>query len=182
MGAAMAGSIIVMVAPAGCNMPLTTQSALTWHFPARKNLHQHTVSKYAGLEGVPRRITMGPILVVEDDPDILSTVADILEFEGYHVKRASNGAEGLAMMEGVHPALVILDMRMPILDGWDFARILREREIKVPILVMTAAQDARRWAQEIDAEGYVAKPFHILELISAVEELTGTGGSPPAAN
>jgi two-component system, chemotaxis family, chemotaxis protein CheY len=112
----------------------------------------------------------GPVLIIEDDPDILSTVADILEFEGYEVEKASNGAEGLAMIERAQPALIILDMRMPVLDGWEFARILKERKLLVPVLVMTAARDARRWAQEIGAQGYVAKPFHLLDLVAAVEK------------
>ncbi|HEX9988196.1 MAG TPA: response regulator [Chloroflexia bacterium] len=112
--------------------------------------------------------TAGTILVVDDDPSILSTVADILEFEGYNVEVAANGAEGLRVLERVHPKLVLLDMRMPVLDGWDFARALRERGIILPILVMTAAQDARRWAQEIGAAGYVSKPFELLDLLTAV--------------
>jgi CheY-like chemotaxis protein len=114
-----------------------------------------------------------PILVVDDDPDILSTVADILEFEGYPVERATNGAEGLQAVDRVHPKLVLLDMRMPVLDGWHFAAILKERGIKLPILVMTAAQDARRWAQEIGAEGYIPKPFDVSDLLQAVEDLWG---------
>jgi CheY-like chemotaxis protein len=62
-------------------------------------------------------------------------------------------------------------MRMPTLDGWGFARALRARGFQVPILVMTAAQDARRWAREIDAEGFVAKPFDLLDLLDAVGRL-----------
>jgi DNA-binding response OmpR family regulator len=92
-----------------------------------------------------------------------------LEFEGYSVATAADGAQGLAQLERITPTLILLDMRMPILNGWDFARIVKERAIDVPILVMTAAQDARHWAQEIGAEGYIAKPFHILDLIAAVE-------------
>ncbi|HYP41819.1 MAG TPA: response regulator [Chloroflexia bacterium] len=117
----------------------------------------------------------GTILVVDDDPAILSTVADILEFEGYKVEVAANGAEGLRILERVHPKLVLLDMRMPVLDGWDFARALRERGIILPILVMTAAQDARRWAQEIGAAGYVSKPFELLDLLTAVSSLHTPG-------
>jgi DNA-binding response OmpR family regulator len=113
----------------------------------------------------------GSILIVEDDPSILSTVADILEFEGYRVERATNGAEGLVAIERSVPALVLLDMRMPVLDGWDFARILKDRGVRVPILVMTAARDAQRWADEIGAEGYISKPFHLPDLLSAVEEV-----------
>jgi two-component system chemotaxis response regulator CheY len=112
----------------------------------------------------------GPILVVEDDPAILSSVVDILEFEGYEVEAAMDGAEGLEVLERIRPTLILLDMRMPVLNGWDFARIMKERGINVPVLVMTAAQDARRWAQEIGADGYIAKPFHLLDLLDSVEK------------
>jgi two-component system, chemotaxis family, chemotaxis protein CheY len=112
-----------------------------------------------------------PILVVEDDPFILETVTDVLQFEGYRVETAMNGLEGLAVIERVRPSLVLLDMRMPIMNGWDFARALMERGIRLPILVMTAAQDANRWASEIGADGYIAKPFHLTDLLDAVEGL-----------
>jgi two-component system chemotaxis response regulator CheY len=112
-----------------------------------------------------------PILVIDDDPSILSTVSDILEFEGFPVTTASNGAEGLRCLEQVTPSLVLLDMRMPIVDGWEFARTLRERGIVLPIVVMTAAQDARRWAQEIGANGYLSKPFDLADLIDTVKRL-----------
>jgi CheY-like chemotaxis protein len=115
------------------------------------------------------------ILVIDDDPAIRATVADILEAEGYPVTTAINGADGLETIEHLRPALVLLDMRMPVLDGWGFARALRERSIEIPILVMTAAQDARRWAQEINAEGYIAKPFELLELLNAVERFLLAG-------
>lgn len=108
---------------------------------------------------------------------ILSAVTEILEFEGYEVERATNGAEGLAVIARVRPALIILDMRMPVLNGWEFAHALNERGLKVPTLVMTAAQDAKRWAREIGADGYVPKPFHISDLLDAVERLLGKGGS-----
>jgi CheY-like chemotaxis protein len=109
-----------------------------------------------------------PILVIDDDPAIRATVAEILSSEGYTVATATNGVEGLQALERIDPALVLLDMRMPMMDGWGFTRALRARGVQVPILVMTAAQDARRWAREIDAEGYVAKPFDLLDLLDAV--------------
>src|SRR4051812_19241072 len=114
-----------------------------------------------------------PILVIDDDPDVLSTVVDILEYEGYEVERATNGAEGLKVLERIRPRLILLDMRMPVLNGWDFARVLKERNIKLPILVMTAAQDARQWAKEIGAEGYISKPFDLPDLLAAVERFRG---------
>jgi CheY-like chemotaxis protein len=112
-----------------------------------------------------------PILVVDDDPAILETLSEILSFEGYPVASASNGADGLKALEQLHPALVLLDMRMPVLDGWGFARKVQERGIDVRIIVMTAAQDARRWASEISADGYVAKPFDLTELLDTVERI-----------
>ena len=111
------------------------------------------------------------ILVIDDDPAILSTVSDILQYEGYAVATATNGVEALRYIERVHPALILLDMRMPVLDGGGFARALRERGITLPIVVMTAAQDARRWAQEIGATGYLAKPFELADLLDTIERL-----------
>ncbi len=109
------------------------------------------------------------ILVVDDDPAILMTVADILEFEGYSVQTASNGAEALAVLDDVRPRLILLDMRMPVLDGWSFSLILKERGFSSPVVVMTAAQDAGRWAREIDAAAYLSKPFDLNDLLSTVE-------------
>jgi CheY-like chemotaxis protein len=111
-----------------------------------------------------------PILVV-DDVSILSVVADMLRLEGYTVQTATNGAEALHVVERDLPALVLLDMRMPTLDGWGFAHALRERNLHIPILVMAAAQSAGRWAEEIGADGYLAKPFDMEDLLSAVARL-----------
>lgn len=113
----------------------------------------------------------GPILIVDDDPMILNVVSEILQLEGYEVETASDGAEALDRLESSHPSLVLLDMRMPVMDGWGFAGVLKQRGMRVPILVMTAAQNARKWAEEIDADGYVAKPFELTDLLTAVENL-----------
>jgi CheY-like chemotaxis protein len=109
------------------------------------------------------------ILVVDDDPAILRTVVDILMDEGYAVVTAANGAEALAALDSSEPASILLDMRMPVMDGWQFARELRALGRAIPIIVMTAAQDARQWAREIGAAGCVAKPFDMLELLAVVE-------------
>lgn len=111
----------------------------------------------------------GPILVIDDDPSILETVAEILSYEGYDVERATNGQEGLALVEQIKPRLVLLDMRMPVLDGWGFAQEVKQQGLAFPIVVMTAAQDAKRWAAEIAADGYIAKPFELVDLLDAVE-------------
>jgi CheY-like chemotaxis protein len=112
---------------------------------------------------------LGPILVVDDDPAILATVADILALFDYPVVTAADGAEALRLATELRPALVLLDLRMPGIDGWDVARTLRARGLAAPILVMTAAQDARRWAEQLGADGYLAKPFDLNDLLTAVE-------------
>jgi CheY-like chemotaxis protein len=108
---------------------------------------------------------------VDDDVSIVATVRAILELEGFLVETAANGVEALASIEAQPPALLLLDMRMPVMDGWVFARELRARGLEIPILVMTAARDARRWAEEISANAYVAKPFELDDLLSAITRL-----------
>jgi len=111
------------------------------------------------------------VLVVDDDPTILAAVSEFLDIEGYRVATATNGAEALDAVKQRHPAVVILDMRMPVLDGWGFVRALGDRGIHLPIVVMTAAQDASTWADEIGAAGFVAKPFEFDELLDVVGRL-----------
>ncbi len=111
-----------------------------------------------------------PILVVDDDPTILATVSEVLDMEGYDVVTATNGAEALVAVDQSVPSLVLLDMRMPVLDGWGFMRAVRARGLTLTVVVMTAAADARRWGREIGAEGVLAKPFDIDELVRAVQQ------------
>ena len=64
--------------------------------------------------------------------------------------------------------MILLDMRMPVLDGWAFAQALADRGLTIPIVVVTAATNARQWAEEIGAAGYLAKPFEDESLLDAV--------------
>jgi CheY-like chemotaxis protein len=109
------------------------------------------------------------VLVVDDEADIRATVSAMLEIEGYDVDEAANGADALQVVETQAPDLILLDMRMPVLDGWGFASELRRRGHRTPIVVMTAARDAARWAAEIAAASFIAKPFGMDDLIAAVE-------------
>jgi CheY-like chemotaxis protein len=111
------------------------------------------------------------VLVVDDEPDIRATVSAMLEIEGYHVAEAANGADALQVLDERSPDVILLDMRMPVLDGWGFAAELRRRGHRTPIVVMTAARDAAHWAAEIAAAAFVAKPFGFDDLIDAVESV-----------
>lgn len=108
------------------------------------------------------------VLVVDDDPSILDTVTAILAAEGFDVVSASGGEQALGLLRSFHPTLVLLDMRMPIMDGWAVARAMRESGSRVPIVVMTAAESAKKWADEIGAAGHLAKPFLLDDLIDCV--------------
>ena len=114
------------------------------------------------------------VLVVDDEPGIRETVTAMLEIEGYDVAEARDGADALAQVEARQPDVILLDMRMPVLDGWAFAAELRARELAIPIVVMTAARDAARWAGEIAATAFVAKPFGFDDLLQAVERARAT--------
>lgn len=111
------------------------------------------------------------VLVVDDEPDIRATVSAMLEIEGYRVAEATNGADALAAVQREEPDLILLDMRMPVLDGWGFADELRRRGLRIPIVVMTAARDAATWAAEIAASDYLAKSFGFDDLISAIQRV-----------
>jgi len=112
-----------------------------------------------------------PILVVDDDQAIRESIAAALEFDGYPVRLAADGAEALEAMAEQRPSLVVLDMVMPVLDGRAFAEELRIRGFDPPILVISASQDPERSAKEIGASGSVAKPFDIQQLLTKVEQL-----------
>ena len=111
------------------------------------------------------------VLVVDDDPDIRDLVQFGLEDEGYRVLTAPHGQAALELLVRSPIDLILLDMRMPVMDGWTFARVYRQQAAsRVPIVVVTAAQDAARRSAEIVADGYLAKPFGLAELRAAVEQ------------
>jgi len=116
-------------------------------------------------------MSAGPILVVDDDVAIRETVASVLELEGYTHELARDGLEALEIVGRVAPSAVLLDMRMPVLDGWGFAREARRRGYTFPIVVMTAAEHASRWCDEIGGDACVPKPFELDDLLNAIERV-----------
>ena len=113
---------------------------------------------------------LAPILVVENDRFIQSTICDALALTGFPVIAADHGGIALEIVQRERVALILLDMKMPIMDGWAFAREYRARVTAcAPIVVMTAARDAVAWAAEVRAIAYLAKPFELDELLNVVE-------------
>jgi two-component system, chemotaxis family, chemotaxis protein CheY len=112
------------------------------------------------------------ILVVDDDPDILDALSEILEAEGYEVDRARHGQEALSRLDQRHPDLILLDLMMPVMDGWEFAQALRRREdgAQVPVVVLSADRQAGAKARVVGARAFLAKPFELNELLRVVSE------------
>jgi CheY-like chemotaxis protein len=114
------------------------------------------------------------VLVVDDDEGIRATIAESLRLDGYWVLTARHGAEALEVLaaEG-QPCVILLDMRMPVMDGWAFAAVHRARGPGAPIVAVTAAQDAASWAAEIGAADVLPKPFELDALTAVVERACG---------
>ena len=111
----------------------------------------------------------GPVLIVDDDEGIRELVDMVLSDDGYEVLTAAHGAAALAVLEQRAPAVILLDMRMPIMDGWEFAQAYRQRPgPHAPIIVVTAGRDAASRAAQIQAAGMLAKPFRLAELLELV--------------
>jgi two-component system chemotaxis response regulator CheY len=111
----------------------------------------------------------GPILVVEDDDDIRDFVELALRNEGYAVEGVPNGAIALQSVERARPRAIILDMKMPVMDGWAFARQYHQlKDAEAPIIVMTAAHDPLVRAAQVRAFHVLLKPFDLVDLLEVV--------------
>jgi DNA-binding response OmpR family regulator len=122
----------------------------------------------------PDRIGERLVLVVDDDPDILQTLALCLSTEGYRVAMASNGQEALNLLEREKPACILLDLMMPIMDGWQFVAELDTRGWRrSPLLILSADRSVQGHATNLRADAFLAKPFDLDELLGKVQQLTG---------
>ena len=119
-------------------------------------------------------------MVVDDDPDILEALAEILESEGFDVRRARNGLEALERLSESAPNLILLDLMMPVMDGWEFAQQMRQNPVapSVPIIVLSADRNVSSKARDIGAVGHLAKPFELNDLLNMVR--THVSGASPA--
>lgn len=122
------------------------------------------------------------ILVVDDDPDLRKSLAEVLQDVGYEVSCARNGEEALRALDGEVPSAILLDLTMPIMDGWTF----RERQqgdpriAQIPTVVITASfSDARR-AESLHADAFLPKPFEVSSLTETLQRLCGSPAGAPA--
>jgi CheY-like chemotaxis protein len=122
------------------------------------------------------------VLVVDDDPDMVAIMRIMLDDSGYQVRCARNGKEALESVAEKMPAVVLLDMLMPVMDGWQCARELRARYgRRVPIVVVTAAEHAGARAEQVGGDDVLAKPFEMAELLRIVARYAPRNGSGSAS-
>jgi DNA-binding response OmpR family regulator len=124
------------------------------------------------------------ILVVEDDPHILLGLEEILKSEGYEVTVCNRGDKAVDLVAKSAPSLIVLDVMLPGLSGYDVCKQLRTKNVRVPILMLTAK------GQELDkvigldlgADDYVTKPFGVRELVARINALLRRAQPPAAAD
>jgi len=113
---------------------------------------------------------MARILIVDDEPEIVRGLEDNLRFEGYQTAAATNGENALALALSDAPDLILLDIMMPRMSGWDVCRALRNKGIEVPVIMLTARGEEidRVRGLELGADDYITKPFSLRELLARV--------------
>ncbi len=121
------------------------------------------------------------VLIVEDDRNIAELLQMYLEKEGYAVTTAYDGGQGLSKFRSIKPDLVLLDVMMPVMDGWAVCRSIRQ-ESQTPIIMLTAKgeTDDKVTGLKAGADDYITKPFEMREVLARIEAVlrrsgTGTG-------
>ncbi len=110
------------------------------------------------------------ILVIEDDANIRRGIVDLLESEGYEVTQSGNGADGLKLFKQGKFDLVLLDLMMPEMSGYDVCKEIRKRDTQTPVVMLTAKSQEidKVVGLELGADDYITKPFGVRELIARV--------------
>jgi two-component system response regulator VicR len=113
-------------------------------------------------------------MIVDDEPDILTSVGQVLEVSGYKVIKAHDGKDCLEKLNEEIPDLVVLDIMMPEMSGWDVAAKIKENPKwnKIPIMFLTAKGDTMsRGMGSMTSEDYVVKPFDIVDLKNRIDKI-----------
>ena len=122
------------------------------------------------------------VLVVEDDINIAELLRLYLQKDGFEVSHAADGGKAVEMAKEIQPDLVLLDIMLPVMDGWQVCRELR-KTMKMPIIMLTAKGETEDKVSglEMGADDYIVKPFEVKELLARVHAVlrrTGDDGKP----
>jgi DNA-binding response OmpR family regulator len=110
------------------------------------------------------------VLIADDEPPILQLLETNLGFEGYETRTACNGREALDLIKDFQPDVVLLDVMMPVMDGWDVLRYVTEAKLDVRVILVTAKvhEDDRLMGWELGCDDYITKPFELDELLGRI--------------
>jgi DNA-binding response OmpR family regulator len=123
------------------------------------------------------------ILVVDDDDDLAETVREVLRDAGYAVATVRHGAAALELVRHISPDLILLDLTMPIMDGWSFvSQYRRIAKQGARIVLLTANPHAADIAGSLGADGFITKPFDVGRLVMLVGRQLADGRQSPAAD
>ena len=118
------------------------------------------------------------ILVIDDDPTVISLTQGVLSSNGFEVLTAQEASQGLEMAMKDSPQLIILDVMMPIINGFNICRLMKSQETfkHIPIILLTSRsqEQDRKIGEEVGADAYVTKPFKTEELLSKINSLLPT--------
>lgn len=118
------------------------------------------------------------VLVVDDEQSIVTLLKYNLEQSGYEVLTAYDGAEGIALVENEHPDLLVLDLMLPVMDGIEVCKQLRQKQIHIPIIMLTAKDEEfdKVLGLELGADDYMTKPFSPREVVARVKAILRRSG------
>ena len=121
------------------------------------------------------------ILIVEDDPDILSSLAEAIREEGFDVETAANGYQALARLESHPPDLIFLDLMMPLMDGWKFLESARQRfpDLHPPVVVLSAVRNLTDEVRRLGVTAFLPKPFDLEDVARMAHSLCSRGADLP---
>ncbi len=116
-----------------------------------------------------------PILVIDDDPAILDMLIELLGYEGYQIIATSEGSAAIAQARTAPPALILLDLMMPEMSGWQVIAALRDdpQTHDIPVVLLSARRDLPMTAIELGVATFLEKPFELNDLLSVVERYAG---------
>ena len=117
-----------------------------------------------------KTVTKRKILLIDDEPDLLDLIKEILEREGYQIFCASNGADGILLNEQENPDLIVLDLRMPEMDGIETLQHIRKTDDQVIVVIQTGygCPDTIRDAVDLNVSEYLSKPFENKHLVNVI--------------
>ncbi|MDP2660029.1 MAG: response regulator [Dehalococcoidia bacterium] len=124
-----------------------------------------------------KKSELSRVLIVDDDRTMIGFLVMALSLDGYKCVNASNGQEAMKRVIERDPAIILLDLTMPVMDGTEFYRWLRgSGRTEVPVILMTANQNGMKTCQELGAQACLTKPFELSELEAQVSRFIGGAG------